>query len=58
MRQVKVIATDELLPHEIEEAVNEVMQELDANGRHVTKTKYCINKDGDLNMVIIEHDEK
>lgn len=58
MRQVKVIATDELLPHEIEKTVNEVLQELDANGRCVTKTKYCIDKTGDLNMVIIEHDEK
>ena len=56
MRQVKMIPTSELQPHEMETTVNEIMQEIYQNGGYVEKTKYCVDKDGDLEMVIIEYE--
>ena len=51
-----MIPTSELQPHEMEATVNEIMQEIYQNGGYVEKTKYCVDKDGDLEMVIIEYE--
>ena len=56
MRQVKIIPTSGLEPHEMEATVNEAMQEIHQGGGYVEKTKYCVDKDGDLEMVIIEYE--
>jgi hypothetical protein len=58
MKQIRVIDTCTFSPSEIEAEVNETMRQLSANHRYITKTQYCIDKDGDLQMVIIEHDEE
>ena len=56
MRQVKIIPTYEMQPRQIEETINEIMREVSKKGGYVEKTKYCVDRDGDLNMVIIEYD--
>lgn len=56
MRQVKMIPTSELQPHEMEATVNEIMREIHQKGGYVEKTQYCVDKDGDLEMVIIEYE--
>ena len=57
MRQVKVVATDELMPHQIEETLNEVLAEIHNNGGFVEKTEYVVcHQYGTITAVVIEYE--
>lgn len=58
MRQVKIVATDEMMPHQIEETLNEILAEIHNDGCIVEKTKYCVDgTTGTINTVVIEYEK-
>ena len=58
MKQVKIIPTTEMEPHEAEATINEIMTKIHKDGGYIEKTEYCIERTGGtLKMVISEYEE-
>ena len=58
MKQVKIVPTDEMAPHQIEETLNEILAKIHKDGGYVEKTEYCIERtSGTMKMVVIEYEE-